>query len=118
MDRFIELLLKRLEEYIEYEPGDLYQECPILNIGFEHLEEEINKALEEYAGGWIHSNERVPEKNDKYLCTYKYESGERTYMQVLSYYATDKEPHFQHESFNGLKVIAWQPITLYQPKGE
>ena len=67
---------------------------------------------------WIPVTERLPERDGKYLCNYHFgEHRNRTFTQVLDYYATDKAPHFQHENSYGMKVSHWMPLPA-PPKGE
>lgn len=68
---------------------------------------------------WISVKDRLPEKNDQYLCNYHFgEYPTMTFTQVLDYYATDIVPHFQHTLGDGsMKVTHWMPLPQ-PPKGE
>lgn len=68
---------------------------------------------------WIPVTERLPEKNGRYLCRYIFNDHyDMPFEQVLSYFATDKKPHFQNESDEfGMKVTHWIPLPE-PPKGE
>lgn len=76
----------------------------------------VNQLAEEYKvseipTSWIPCSERLPIQNEKVLCTYIFNNNhDRKYVQVLDCYATDKKPHFQHEGYEGLEVIAWMPL--------
>ena len=65
-----------------------------------------------YNDGWIPCSERLPEHDEKYLCTYIFHKHyDMPFVQVLDYYATDKSPHFQHTlGDSGMKVLAWMPL--------
>ncbi len=55
--------------------------------------------------------ERLPEKDGKYLCWYKFNLNRNAlFCQVLDYYATDPIPHFQHEGLNWMAVTHWMEI--------
>ena len=67
---------------------------------------------------WIPVTERLPDKNMKCLCSYVFhENTDYHFEQVLFYYATCENPHFQHEGELGLKVTHWMPLPDL-PKGE
>lgn len=52
-----------------------------------------------------------PETDGTYICRYIFgDHYDRPFMQILDYYATDKNPHFQHEGVNGMKVTHWMPV--------
>ena len=66
---------------------------------------------------WISVKDRLPEKHDRFICTYKFNSNsEMQFVGVLDYYASDQYPHWQHESA-GVIVTHWMPLPQ-QPKGE
>lgn len=66
---------------------------------------------------WIPVTERLPEKDDRFICTYKFNSNsEMQFVSVLYYYASDQYPHWQHESA-GVIVTHWMPMPE-PPKGE
>lgn len=55
--------------------------------------------------------ERLPEKDGKYLCWYRFDLNRNAlFCQVLDYYATDPMPHFQHEGLNWMAVTHWMEI--------
>ena len=62
---------------------------------------------------WISTRDKLPEKDDKYLCYYGFlKKGVlcgMMFIGCLDYYATDENPHFQHES-TGLFVTHWMPL--------
>ena len=66
---------------------------------------------------WISVKDRLPEKHDRFICTYKFNSNsEMQFVGVLDYYASDQYPHWQHESA-GVIVTHWMPLPK-PPKGE
>ena len=66
---------------------------------------------------WISVKDRLPEKHDRFICTYKFNSNsEMQFVGVLDYYAYDQYPHWQHESA-GVIVTHWMPLPQ-PPKGE
>ena len=65
--------------------------------------------------GWISVKDRLPEKNDQYLCCF-YVRGqyEVRFMTDLTYYATEKMPHFQHTlDGNEIEVTHWMPLPEF-----
>lgn len=66
---------------------------------------------------WVSVEDRLPEKHDRFICTYKFNSNsEMQFVGVLDYYASDDYPHWQHESA-GVIVTHWMPLPK-PPKGE
>ena len=59
---------------------------------------------------WIPVTERLPEGDGHYLCRYGFEGAGMTFYQTLDYYATDVQPHFQHEGLRGMRVTHWMPL--------
>ena len=64
---------------------------------------------------WISVKDRLPEADCHVLCYYGFGSNEGRYMGTLDYYATDPDPHFQHEGL-GLIAYYWMPLPE-PPKG-
>ena len=99
--------------YWEYQPDKLVGRV-VYNIGdygewlaFRSPTANIDKSE------WVSVQERLPTKNGKYMCFYGFErdtgrSG-MMFTGCLDYYATDKEPHWQHAS-TGLFVTHWMPL--------
>ena len=59
---------------------------------------------------WIPAEERLPEKNRKCICSYKFlANSSLMFTGILDYYATDPNPHWQHESA-GVIVTHWMPL--------
>lgn len=59
---------------------------------------------------WIPVTERLPEKDDRFMCTYKFNSNsEMQFVGDLYYFASDKHPYWQHESA-GVIVTHWMPL--------
>lgn len=67
----------------------------------------VREALERKR--WIPCSERLPEVDDNYLCVYHFEAGNKNYVSTLFFYATDPNPHFQSDGYQGLKVTHWMP---------
>lgn len=63
--------------------------------------------------GWISVKDRLPEDERKVLVYYGFDDGngisDIRSMGLLTYFAFDPQPHFQHAS-SGLKVTHWQPL--------
>lgn len=59
---------------------------------------------------WIPVTERLPEADGHYLCRYGFEGAGMAFCQTLDYYATDVQPHFQHEGSRGMRVTHWMPL--------
>ena len=128
MKEFIDKLIDRLEEqkgkendYSSIEGKKLVRHW---NNCVDVCKEIVNQLAEEYKvsempTGWIPCSERLPIQNEKVLCTYIFNNNhDRKYVQVLDYYATDEKPHFQHEGYEGLEVIAWMPLPAPYTEGE
>lgn len=65
---------------------------------------------------WIPVTERLPEKNGRFICSYRFNSNSTmVFVGVLDYYATDLNPHWQHESA-GVIVTHW--MSLPEPPKE
>ena len=66
---------------------------------------------------WISVKDKLPEKNGRFICTYKFNSNsEMQFVGTLEYYASCHYPHWQHESV-GVIVTYWMPMPQ-PPKGE
>lgn len=59
---------------------------------------------------WIPVTARLPEGDGHYLCRYRFNGAGSTFYQTLVYYATDVQPHFQHEGTHGMRVTHWMPL--------
>lgn len=62
---------------------------------------------------WISVNDRLPENEKEVLTYYGFNRGDgdlgMRFCGVLTYYAFDPSPHWQHES-TGLTVTHWMPL--------
>lgn len=62
---------------------------------------------------WISVDERLPTDEQEVLVYYGFDYGDgdlgRMYMSVLTFFAHDPIPHFQHQAI-GLKVTHWMPL--------
>lgn len=69
---------------------------------------------------WISVEERLPTEQREVLAYYGFDRGDgdlgMMFTGVLTYFAYDKKPHFQHEEI-GLRVTHWMPLPE-PPKGE
>lgn len=63
-------------------------------------------------GGWVSVAERLPECDQRVLCRYTFgDDGRMYFYQVLDYYATDPQPHFQHTLGDSkMRVTHWMPL--------
>lgn len=69
-------------------------------------------------GEWVSVKDRLPEKAIDYLCRCVIKDNfDYPFFMVLRYILVDKNPHFQHECDDGLKVTHWIVIPE-PPKGE
>ena len=65
---------------------------------------------------WIPVTDRLPKKQGRFICTYKFNSNsEMQFVGVLEYYGFCKDQHWQHES-SGVIVTHWMPLPE-PPKG-
>jgi len=62
---------------------------------------------------WISVKDRLPEKQMEVLAYYGFDRGDgdlgMRFFGVLTYFAFDTQPHFQHEGL-GLSVTHWMPL--------
>ena len=62
---------------------------------------------------WISVEERLPTEQKEFLAYYGFDNGDgdlgMMYTGVLTYFAYDKKPHFQHEELR-LRVTHWMPL--------
>ena len=97
------------------------------SYGFDVNKERLQQALtdarkfyeEGYEAGkraqmhWIDANEQVPPDEKPVLCHYGFDHGyginPMTFIGVLSYFAFDPTPHWQHASHD-LVVTHWMPL--------
>ena len=126
MKEFIEKLIGRLEEETDCPNCSMY--CADANIcGFDAMRKQaieiVNQLAEEYKGGWIPCNKKLP-KNWEYV--------HATCISLID----DREPWVIEGFYNNIpgwkeltpmiylghaEVIAWKPYKLpapYKPKGE
>ena len=72
MNKAFENILDRLEELqnnlLSQTEGDVSVQVGIIN-GVMYSKKIVQEVAEEYNGGWIPCNERLPEENGMYLCT-------------------------------------------------
>lgn len=60
---------------------------------------------------WVCVEDGLPERGRDYLCRCVIRDNfDYPFYMVLRYILIDKNPHFQHECDNGLKVTHWMPI--------
>ena len=75
------------------------------NLAIQALEEKLN-------GGWIPVSERLPEKEDIYQVTIKYENFAGIHLTVrTAIYENEKwNIHGPQPVISNRKIIAWQPL--------
>lgn len=129
MQRYFEKLKERLKEEVialEDNYGDEI-ECIPSNVVFEianQVAEEFGNS-EQVNDGWIPCSERLPERCEWYLVTYKFHEVSKATCHEL-YYGADYgyEPGwYLDDEYTELDapfdVIAWRELPKpYQPKGE
>lgn len=60
---------------------------------------------------WVSVKDRLPEQDEQCLCCYRFRDEGMRFIGVLTYFAADNEPHWQHEKgVNGLRVTHWIPL--------
>ena len=60
---------------------------------------------------WIPVSERLPDRQMECVCRYRFRDGDQYFHQVLTYFARDTVPHFQHEMGGcRLQVTHWMPL--------
>ena len=96
------------------------EECEILKNSYAQLQDifdgtyasnmAMGEALRKQQ--WISVDERLPGRDEKCLCRYTFGTRAKMYFyQVLDYYATDPQPHFQHAGKgSGMRVTHWMPL--------
>lgn len=78
----------------------------------------IDAIREQEERRWISVNERMPEKDGSFMCTYKFNSNsEMQFVGDIYYFASDKYPHWQHESA-GVIVTHWMPLPEPPKEGD
>ena len=81
---------------------------------FCYIIEETIKEIEENHSGWIPCSDRLPETSGEYY-TYVYYDGHYIYsIDEIDCGGIVKEWNCSSD----YKILAWKPITPYQPKGE
>lgn len=118
MKEFIDKLIARLEEKafeVQLKQGikhpsthDMFLE----KFSVREIEEIVNQLAEEYNNGWIPCISVVPQDGDWVLCYGTNREGRIKYE--VSTYAHEIQCWMCSRIED---VIAWQPITPYQPKG-
>ncbi len=137
------LLLEDLEEFIEYDNFDIYQEEPKIYMTFQELEDvianqpKVDVTDTNVGNKWIPCSERLPEEHDsmfkkfkgtnkwndamfetisnKVNVTIEFENGKRT---TDTSHTTDGKWRCEKEYGLGTKVIAWQPLPEAYKEGK
>lgn len=69
--------------------------------------------------GFTSVEEGLPTKQREYLCRCNIAGhDELPFYMVLRYYLVDENPHFQHETKDGVHVTHWMPIPEPPKVGE
>lgn len=83
------------------------------NAYIQQLENHISELSEKVAKieaaqpKWISVKERLPETNMRAAVLYRFPGSSQLFMNMLDYYATDPEPHFQHTLGAGGPVVEY-----------
>lgn len=131
MKEFIEKLIGRLEEEVEYQgkkadESDVFEEVSVSHTRismrkcYEHAIEIINELAEKYNNGWIPCSERLPETNESVLCWAKSTArgGDVCFVGSCHNGFWFLQSSADTHSFPGQYVIvAWQPIQPYKEEG-
>ena len=71
--------------------------CSIESLADHLIANGVTFATDNNVGGkWIPVTEMLPERNMQCICRYVFGNDKQAFFQVLDYFATDKQPHFQH----------------------
>ena len=122
MNKAFEKILERLDEMIH--PKQLYF-CKYARGGCKHLDnnnkyctecvvenaiEIVQEVAEEYKGGWIPCNERLPEEYGDYLVWWT-DITRRQYYEIAEYEPNNGWIGEIPQAVEGIySVIAWQPL--------
>lgn len=103
MNKDIERAIEELEE-LKYVSRDLKVEH--INLAIEALEKQLK-------GGWIPVSERLPEKEDIYRVTVKYENFAGIYstVRMATYENGNWNIHGSQPVILNKKVIAWRELS-------
>ena len=126
MNSVFEKIIEELEEMIH--PKQLYF-CKYARGGCKHLDNDdkdcmecvvenaieiVKQAAEQYKGGWISCSKQVPEESGEYLTWVEYDGDRFIAIDEIDCDGIIKEWNCSAD----YKVIAWQQLLPYQPKGE
>ena len=122
MKEFIEKLIGRLEECTSIEDyGEIFISLDEVYEIVNQLAEEYRQDLDKNSQGWISCSERLPEKTECYLVTWRDRVTCKNYVEIVEYDAGSKEwlDCICQAGLLGYDIIAWKPLPApYQPKGE
>lgn len=120
MEKQIEEMAKDLQETHDYDGCEAWHcgGCEYEKYGKNYFCSSIKQAEKMTAKGyhrqeWISVDERLPTEQKEYLAYYGFDNGDgdlgMMFTGVLTYFAYDKKPHFQHEDLR-LRVTHWMPL--------
>ena len=126
MQEVFEKIIEKLEEMIH--PKQLYF-CKYARGGCKHLDNDdkdcmecvvenaieiVKQEAEQYKGGWISCSKQLPEESGEYLTWVEYDGDRFIAIDEIDCDGIIKEWNCSAD----YKVIAWQQLLPYQPKGE
>lgn len=116
MNEAFEKILEKLEELqnnlLSQTEGDVDLQVGVIN-GVMYSRKIVQEVAEEYNGGWIPCNERLPETSGEYLTWIKYNGKEFHSIDEIDCDGIFKEWNCSSD----YKIIAWMNLSApYQPK--
>ena len=133
MQAVFEKIIEKLENYSDADEAEQYGTIPVIEL--DRAIEIVKQEAEQYNNGWIQVDEELPKDGDNryYMCIVEnHEEDPPMYCQYdeecgFGFYQDIYDEHtlgfvdcvFQtNEELGYEKVIAWQQLLPYQPKGE
>ena len=117
MNKEFEKIIEKLEELQNYAcfPTEwVDEEQSKIHSYYANKLTEILKLTEQYNNGWIPCSERLPEESGEYLTWVEYDGDRFIAIDEIDCDGIIKEWNCSAD----YKVIAWQQLLPYQPKGE
>lgn len=133
MKSVFEKIIEKLEFYSDADEAEQYGMIPVIEL--DRAIKIVKQEAEQYNGGWIPVEEELPKDGDSryYMCIVEnHEEDPPMFCQYdeecgFGFYKDIYDEHtlgfvdcvFQtNEELGYEKVIAWQQLLPYQPKGE